>query len=430
MNIKKDRAILVGLELLKYNYKMEDSLNELEHLAAALNIVTVDKFIQRAEKVNPKFYIGSGKVLEIKKAIEVLNATIVIFDDPLSPAQISNLEKALDVQVIDRSFLILSIFAERAQTKQSMLEVSLAQKEYMLPRLVGLGKSLSRQGGGTYNAKGPGETKLEMDRRKLQNEIVAIRKELEKISLEQDISRLRRKKNNIPVVALVGYTNVGKSSLMNSISKKIGVDNNIVFEEDMLFATLDTKSKRMQKANYPPFILVDTVGFIKKLPHELIRSFESTLKDVIHADLLIIVADGAYYNQNQIDSTLNVLERIGANDINKLFVLTKEEITVNPPMVDFDYIHVSNKTMTNIDTLINAIYGNLFLDSRVVNLEINYQDSNILDYLKEISNNIGFSNNASTILNIKYIENGMHIKAVLSKDNIKKFNSYIINSSS
>lgn len=420
MNIKKDRAILVGLELLKYNYKMEDSLNELEHLAAALNIVTVDKFIQRAEKVNPKFYIGSGKVLEIKKAIEVLNATIVIFDDPLSPAQISNLEKALDVQVIDRSFLILSIFAERAQTKQSMLEVSLAQKEYMLPRLVGLGKSLSRQGGGTYNAKGPGETKLEMDRRKLQNEIVAIRKELEKISLEQDISRLRRKKNNIPVVALVGYTNVGKSSLMNSISKKIGVDNNIVFEEDMLFATLDTKSKRMQKANYPPFILVDTVGFIKKLPHELIRSFESTLKDVIHADLLIIVADGAYYNQNQIDSTLNVLERIGANDINKLFVLTKEEITVNPPMVDFDYIHVSNKTMTNIDTLINAIYGNLFLDSRVVNLEINYQDANILDYLKE----------TSTILNIKYIENGMHIKAVLSKDNIKKFNSYIINSSS
>src|SRR5690554_3081575 len=275
MNLNKDLAILVGLELINSKYKMKDSLDELKHLARAVDIETADIIIQRAERVNSRFYVGKGKVDEIKTLVDVYNATMVIFDDPLSPAQINNLESALDVQVIDRSFLILSIFSERAQTRQSMLEVSLAQKEYMLPRLVGMGKSLSRQGGGTYNAKGPGETKLEMDRRRLLKDISNIKNELKALSKEHDISRKKRLESNIPVVALVGYTNVGKSSLMNSLSIILNNETSSVFEKDMLFATLDTKVKRMQKNNYPPFLLIDTVGFIRKLPRELLRSFRS-----------------------------------------------------------------------------------------------------------------------------------------------------------
>lgn len=416
MKTIKDRAILVGLELLNDPYKMSESLEELEGLASALDIVTVDKIIQRTEKVNPRSYVGKGKVLEIKKSIEVLDASMVIFDDPLSPAQIKNLEAELDVQVIDRSFLILSIFAIRATSRQSMLEVSLAQKQYMLPRLVGMGKSLSRQGGGTYNAKGPGETKLELDRRRLLNEIASIKAELTKISIEKDVARKRRLDNKIPIVALVGYTNVGKSSLMNSLSQKLNNETEKVFEKNMLFATLDTKTKRMQKDNNPPFLLIDTVGFIKKLPHELVRSFESTLKDVIDADLLIIVADGAYYNDIQIDSTLNVLNRIGAGTIPKLYVLTKQEIALMNPIIKEDYIFVSNKTMENIDVLIDSIYGSLLQDSRIAYLKLPFDKSNIFSYLKD----------TTTILTTEYIDEGYILKVVLTKSDYEKYKKYVI----
>lgn len=415
MELIKDRAILVGLELLTHTHKMSESLDELEKLGEALNITTVDKIIQRTEKVSPKFYVGSGKVEEIKKAIDVLEATMVIFDDPLSPAQIKNLEAALEIQVIDRSFLILSIFAERATSRQSILEVSLAQKQYMLPRLVGLGKSLSRQGGGTYNAKGPGETKLEMDRRKLLTEISMIKRELAKLSSEREVSRKRRLENHIPIVALVGYTNVGKSSLMNTLSEKLNNTTEEVFEKDMLFATLDTKTKRMQKENYPPFLLVDTVGFIKKLPHELIRSFESTLLDVIDADLIIFVADGAYFNQVQLDSTNDVLTRIGANTVPKIYVLTKSEIALSAPIIEEDYIFLSNVTKENIDTLIDTIYGHLFQDSRIVELKLPFDKSNIFSYLKD----------NTTIIKTEFLEDGYLIKTILSKIDQDKYKQYI-----
>ena len=415
MNLNKDLAILVGLELINSKYKMKDSLDELKHLARAVDIETADIIIQRAERVNSRFYVGKGKVDEIKTLVDVYNATMVIFDDPLSPAQINNLESALDVQVIDRSFLILSIFSERAQTRQSMLEVSLAQKEYMLPRLVGMGKSLSRQGGGTYNAKGPGETKLEMDRRHLLKDISNIKNELQALSKEHDVSRKKRLESSIPVVALVGYTNVGKSSLMNSLSVMLNNETPTVFEKDMLFATLDTKVKRMQKDNYPPFLLIDTVGFVRKLPRELLRSFESTLKDVIDANLLVIVADGKNYEDYQISETLNILNAIKANDIPKLYVLTKKEIAHSNPILSEDYLFVSNVTKEGIDDLINGIYGEIYLDSKIVTLKIDFSDSSLFNYLK----------NNSTIINTEYIETGYLIKTVLSKSEIERFSKYI-----
>jgi GTPase len=411
-----DQAILVGLSYQESTETTLNSLNELEHLALALNIQTKEKVIQNSKVISPKFYIGSGKVQEIKKSIEILGVDIVIFDDTLSPAQLKNLEKELEVQVIDRSFLILSIFAERAQTREAVLEVSLAQKMYLLPRLVGMSSSLSRQGGGSYNAKGPGETKLELDRRRLLNDITFIKRELEKIHAERDVSRKLRIKNQIPVVALVGYTNAGKSSLMNSLSLYLHHDSEPVLEKDMLFATLDTKAKKLQKDNYPPFILIDTVGFVSKLPHELIRSFESTLRDVITADLLIHVVDGAFFNRLQIDTTREVLKEIGGDHIERILVLTKKEIAHTLPPLQEDYLFVSNRTKENIDLLVDTIYGHLYKTNRIVVLMIPFDQGQIYAKLKD--------NN--TILETKYENDGIFVKVILTPEQAELYRRYIL----
>ena len=273
-----DKAILVGLDLGKYNIKT--SLEELENIANALNIEIVERFVQRLPIPDIRTYVGSGKVLEIKEAVTHLEASMVIFDDELTPTQIRNLEKTLDTQIIDRSFLILSVFTERAKTKSAALEVSLAQQKYLLPRLVGMRSSLSRQGGGSYNAKGPGETKLELDRRVIEKNISKLERSLAKLNRQKRTSSKARRENQIPIVSLVGYTNAGKSATLNTLIEYLSLDSTTVFEEDVLFATLDTTARKITKKGFPSFVLTDTIGFLSRLPHEFINSFKSTLSEI------------------------------------------------------------------------------------------------------------------------------------------------------
>jgi len=411
-----DRAILVALNYRSDVEFTKQSVDELEELAKAVDIKTIDKVIQSSDTIDPKYFIGSGKVLEIKQMIDILNIDMVIFDDTLSPAQIRNLEEMLEVQIFDRSFLILQIFALRAQTKQAILEVSLAQKLYMLPRLVGMGKSLSRQGGGSFNAKGPGETKLETDRRRLSMEITKLKQSLESIKKERHISRQRRIKNNIPVVALVGYTNAGKSSLMNHLSNQYGTNKNEVFEKDMLFATLDTKSKRIQKDNQPPFILIDTVGFISKLPPELVKSFESTLSDITSADLILHIVDGKNYSPLQINFTKQVLKDLGIDDTPRLLVVTKKDLINQIPDIMEDYFLISNKTGEGVAELYQAISAHIYKDSRIFKLLLPFDKGSIYEKLKS----------DTTILDTNYTEDGMYVKAVLTPYLYNLYKAYII----
>ncbi len=412
---KIDRALLVALNYTSDLELTKQSIDELEELASTLDIKTVDKMIQTLEAIDPRYFIGSGKVLEIKNMIDILKLDMIIFDDTLSASQLRNLEKALEIQIIDRSFLILQIFAKRAKTHQAMLEVSLAQKLYMLPRLTGMSKSLSRQGGGSFNAKGPGETKLELDRRRLTDEISNLRYELDKINKERLVSSKKRISNRIPVVSLVGYTNAGKSSIMNYFALKFGTDKTKVFEENMLFATLDTKAKRIQKENHPPFILTDTVGFISKLPPELISSFQSTLSDIQTADLILHVVDGLNYSDLQINLTKSILNQLGVSSTPRVLVITKKDLRSSAPAVIEDYIYISNKTGEGMDQLYQAISAHIYSDSRIYALKIPFDKGSIYQDLKD----------TSTVLETKYLEDGIYVRAILNPVKLAHYKIYL-----
>lgn len=284
------KAILVGLQR---NEDISYSMEELKGLAEAANVEVLGQMIQNLERPNTATLIGKGKVEELAEMAKNMEADTVIFNDELTGMQLRNLEDAVGVRVIDRTILILDIFASRATSKEGKLQVELAQLAYRMPRLTGFGKSLSRLGGG-IGTRGPGEKKLETDRRHIERRMYDIKSELAQLRNTRSVQRARREKSSIPVVALVGYTNSGKSALMNRILALTEKEEKTVFEKNMLFATLDTQQRSVVLDTNHQFILVDTVGFVSKLPHSLVEAFKATLEEVVYADLLVHVVDSAF----------------------------------------------------------------------------------------------------------------------------------------
>ncbi len=377
------KAILVGVTTKYDKYDIEYSLNELEALAKVLDIDTVFKITQNLDSPNTKTYIGTGKVNEVIIAINAYDADIVIFNDELTPSQLKHLEEALNKEVIDRSYLILKIFETRAKTKESSLEVKLAKDLYLLPRLELLKGEESRIGGGLYN-KGAGETQKELDRRHVMAEINHIKEELLNIKRMKSEQIKRRKRNDIPIVSLVGYTNSGKSSTMNTILEYSGSSKEVL-AKDQLFATLDTANKKITIDN-KDFILVDTVGFVSKLPHGLVNSFFQTLEEIRYSDLIIVVLDSSSpYIKTQYSVVMGVLEMLKVLDIPTIYLLNKWENTISDSLniIGKKTIQFSNKTKLNLDELITEILSEISKNSFMARLLIPYDKGNLSNILEE-----------------------------------------------
>lgn len=377
------KAILVGLQR---NEDISYSMEELKGLAEAANADVLGQMVQNLERPNTATLIGKGKVEELAEMVKNMEADTVIFNDELTGMQLRNLEDAVGVRVIDRTILILDIFAARATSKEGKLQVELAQLQYRMPRLTGFGKSLSRLGGG-IGTRGPGEKKLETDRRHIERRMYDIKAELAQLKNTRGVQRARREKSEIPVVALVGYTNSGKSALMNRILSMTEKEDKTVFEKNMLFATLDTQQRSVVLDSNHQFILVDTVGFVSKLPHSLVEAFKATLEEVVYADLLVHVVDSAFENYDfQIDVTNKVLAEIGAAAKEKIMAYNKIDLIGENSVIPFpgtDSIFISAKYGQNIDELLEKIKQSIFKDEVSARLLIPYAKGDVSSYLCE-----------------------------------------------
>lgn len=376
------RAVLVGIQLDKdISYSME----ELAGLAEADGIEVAGMMVQAREKPDTATLIGKGKVAELAEMCEAMDVDTVIFNEELSGVQLRNLEETTGVRVIDRTILILDIFADRAASKEGKLQVELAQLQYRMPRLTGFGKSLSRLGGG-IGTRGPGEKKLETDRRHITRRIDDIREELRKAEKSRQLQRAGREKSRLPVVALVGYTNSGKSAIMNRLLSMADNEEKTVASKDMLFATLDTQHRRITLEQGNEFILIDTVGFVSKLPHGLVEAFKSTLEEVKYADLLIHVVDSSYAERDfQIEVTDRVLGQIGAGSKEKLMAYNKIDLADEMP-IDVsgnDAVYVSARTGRNMNELLAAVKSSLFGKRIHARFVIPYDKGGVTSYLCE-----------------------------------------------
>ena len=409
------RAILVGVDL-NNDKNFDYSVEELKNLAEACSVEVADVLTQKLERVNSAHYIGSGKVEEVAHLVAKNDANLVIFNDELSPSQIRNLEHELQCKVIDRTILILDIFASRAKTREAQLQVEVAQLKYMMPRLIGLNASLSRQAGG-IGSKGPGEKKLELDSRRIEEQIHKLNKELDALVLARQNQRKLRKKNATPVVALVGYTNAGKSTTMNALLNVSNAEaDKSVFEKNMLFATLETSTRQIQLPDNKQFLLTDTVGFVSKLPHQLVKAFRSTLEEVTEADLLLHVVDLSHPEfQAQIEITNKVLDELGVKETPMVYVYNKADLVDNEftPSTQ-EAVRISAKNLTNIDTLINSIKSHLFHHYVKETFLIPYDKGNIISYL----------NDHATVFETEYLDNGTLITVECSDQDVERFHQY------
>ncbi|MBR0417264.1 MAG: GTPase HflX [Firmicutes bacterium] len=409
------RAILIGVSLgTDISYSME----ELKGLAEAAGAEVLAMMTQNVEKINAGTYVGTGKLQELAECCTNMEADLVIFNDELSGMQLRNIENACGVKVIDRTILILDIFASRATSAEGKLQVELAQLSYRLPRLIGFGRSLSRLGGG-IGTRGPGETKLESDRRHIQHRMDFIKSEIKAIKSTRATQRAKREKSEIPVVALVGYTNSGKSSIMNALLDKEDREDKKVFEKDMLFATLDTSQRLITPDDRHSYILIDTVGFVSKLPHSLVSAFKSTLEEAVNADLLVQVVDASYEAKDfYIDVTNSVLKELGAEDKPMIMAFNKCDLLSEPlNTVGYgqDCVVVSARTGEGLDELSQLIQSKIYAETKVVSLLIPYTDGSVLSSIID----------KNKPLETEYSENGTIIKVELSFADISRYGKYI-----
>ncbi|WP_427339050.1 GTPase HflX [Caloranaerobacter sp. DY30410] len=422
-NIPEDeRVLLVGVDLQKKSQiSIESSMKELEELVKAAGGIPISSIVQKRNKIDSSYFIGKGKVEEIRLYCDELDIDTVVFNDELSGMQIRNIENIVERKIIDRTTLILDIFANRAATKEGKLQVELAQLKYRLPRLVGLGKSLSRTGAG-IGTRGPGEKKLEIDRRHILRRISEIERQLQEVKKVREVKRKRRDKASLPIVALIGYTNAGKSTLLNTILNICGEDfeNKEVFAYDMLFATLETTLRRAKLPNGHDFLITDTVGFVSKLPTHLIEAFKGTLEEIKYADLLLHVVDCTNKDLDiQIKTTLDIIKDLKVSDkpiitvFNKVDKIMEEDVVCN---INGPKLFISAKEGKNIDKLLNMIQDYFSRKYYKVNLLIPYSDLDIMSKFFDMSK----------VEEYIYQEDGVLIKTVLDEVNYNKYSKYVI----
>lgn len=414
---KIERVITVGTDIGAYPNSLETSMKELDELCYADGAEVIGQMTQNLEKFNPKYLIGKGKVKEIKEMAENLEADAIVFNDELTGIQLRNLEDTIKKKVVDRTNLILDIFALRASTYEGKLQVELAQLEYQLPRLLGI-KGWSRTGGG-IGTRGPGEQIIETDRRRLLREIDKIKEKLNKAKKTRDTTRSKRMNSKIPTVSLVGYTNAGKSTILNRIKED---DSKEVFVKDMLFATLDPNSRKARLLSGREFIISDTVGFVSKLPTKLIEAFKSTLEEIKYSDLIVHVIDASSKDlEIAYDTTMNILQEIGIKDKKILTVFNKsDKIDLNsttiPLKIKSQKIYISAKNDPDMNKLLQAIEENLPEQYIYTKLNFPYDETDILYKLIERFD-----------LKPIYKENFIEIELSLSKKEYNKLKGYVAN---
>ena len=415
-----ERAVLIGVQT-QTDEHFEYSMEELGNLAEAIDVKVVGSITQNLERINPSHYVGTGKIAEIRNFYEEADANLVIFNDELSPSQIRNLENGLECKVIDRTMLILDIFARRARSRESRMQVDLAQLQYMLPRLIGLRASLGRQGGGTGGGlqnKGAGETKLELDRRVIEDQIAKLRRELDHVQGQRETQRKQRQRSGIPVVSLVGYTNAGKSTIMNGLLEKMNVEaDKQVFEKDMLFATLDTSVRQVRLPGNKEFLLTDTVGFVGKLPHNLVKAFRSTLEEARDADLLLQVVDVSHPEYRfMMEVTDETLQDVGVENVPTINVFNKsDQADLVYPKISDNNIWLSAKEGTGLDELVELIKDHIFDQYITCKVLIPFDRGDVVAYLNDKAN----------VKETTYDEEGTFMTVEMLKNDRERFEEFI-----
>ena len=415
------RVLLVGVNV-DDNPDFETSMEELESLAEACEMEVAAKIEQNLSSLNPAYYIGSGKVKEVQETVEQMDLDYVIFDETLSPSQLKNLQKEVGVPIMDRTNLILEIFSRRAKTREARLQVESANLQYMLPRLVGMREALGRQAGasGSMSNKGTGEKQIELDRRKIEKRISELRRELEAIEHDRNTQRKRRNDSSLPQVALVGYTNAGKSTLMNKmVETYVGKEEKMVVARDMLFATLDTTVRKINQNDRKDFLLSDTVGFISRLPHSLVKAFRSTLEEIRYADLLLHVVDFSdEHYKEQMEVTEETLKELGAGDIPRIYIMNKADSVMEGetlPEISGNRIYMSAKYGIGIPELLRMMEQILFSEYQEARFLIPYENGNVVHYF----------NSRAMVHSQEYQEQGVCLTVSCREGDREKYKQYL-----